>query len=93
MNATQRGEIDFLSMTYDDKSDTIMTGFNTDDHLEDYEQLLDAIDLKEDNKSAKSEGKEVKVPFARDSSLPIIKLDQIDEIEESSDEQPDSPEK
>jgi hypothetical protein len=93
MNATLRAEVDHNSIPYDDKSDTVMTGFNTDDHLEDYEQLLDPTELNEDNKSAKSEGKEAKVPFARDSSLPIIQLGQIDELDESLDDQPDSPEK
>jgi hypothetical protein len=79
----------------DDKSDTIMTGFNTDDPIDDYDKLIDTqTDQNIDNYSSKSVGNEVKMPFraeVRDIQNPLHKIAETDES--NSDFEPESPEK
>lgn len=94
MAETHKADRDAYSEGYDDKSDTVMTGFNTDDHLDEYDRLLDINELNDDNKSSKSVGKQVKIPFARDVPDLDHELEEIIEISGSDEEaQPDSPEK
>lgn len=97
MDKTELAERDVHSFVSDDKSDTVMTGFNTDDPLDDWEQLMDEKQLDEEVQSTKSVGKEVKIPFARDEIDPDEELEQIIELSENNEdamlEEPDSPEK
>lgn len=93
MEHTAHAEGGAFSFTGDDKSDTVMTGFNTDDPLDDYDKLFEEEDLVKDDKSAKSDGKEVKIPFTADIGENAQPLDEIIEIEESENSEPVSPEK
>ena len=79
----------------DDKSDTIMTGFNTDDPLDDYDRLIDnETDERIENNSSKSVGKEVKTPFRAEIREIVNPLHNIEELDESnSNNEPESPEK
>jgi hypothetical protein len=93
MEHTANGEGGDFSFIDDDKSDTVMTGFNTDDPLDDYDKFFEEEELVKDDKSAKSDGKEVKIPFTADIGENAQQLDQIIEIEESDISEPESPEK
>ena len=93
MEQTAHGEGGAFSFTDDDRTDTVMTGFNTDDPLDDHEKFFEEEEIENDDKSAKSDGKEVKIPFTADIGENAQQLDDIIEIEESENSEPVSPEK
>ena len=67
---------------FDDKSDTVMTGFNTEELNEYHEKLLPDDQLQQKPRS-KSVGNEAKTPFLRDTPTNSEVLDKIDEISDS----------
>jgi len=76
---------DLVSTEHDDKSDTVMTGFNTDDPIDPYDEFLIEKDKPIKNTEAKSEGAEAKVPFLREDESRVNNLEAINEGNESAD--------
>ena len=69
----------------DDKSDTVMTGFNTVEINDWSYRLLAEGESEKTRRRSKSLGNEVKVPFIRDTPSHSNELGQIDEIDDSQD--------
>ena len=68
---------------YDDKSDTVMTGFNTEELNEHYEKFFSGEELFPPKERSKSVGNEAKAPFIQGTPTNSEGLDQIEELEDS----------
>lgn len=85
MEKTMFGATDANSQGSEDKTHTILTGFNTDEHLEEYDQLLDEVEIQSDKRRSKSEGTEVRIPFVQNVDGENGNLKLIKEEENSND--------
>lgn len=66
-----------------DRSDTVLTGFNTEEETGRFEDLLTEQELKAGRKRPKSQGKEAKPPSIIDTPAHSKNLGEIEELNES----------